>query len=337
MNALHNPRDVINQPTQAIVEAAANWHVQLHSVDATANDHAVFQEWLKEHPAHEETYKKLEDFWAQFNGVESKPAILALDSLFQSDNHNPKRKKLPVKSISLGIVIILTSWIGLKTETAGYIMADYSSKVGEQRVVELDDHSRITLNTYSAIDVDYTQNQRRIILRKGEVLVEVAKDHARPFIVETNDGTARALGTKFVVKHENNATAVGVIESVVEACTATSYFGNSQKQCVELHAGQGTHITDETIQQPMAIDAKAIASWANGMLSLDNRPLSEVLNELERYRHGKIYFKTSDLENMRVSGVFPLNDSDRALEVLAGIVPINVKYYSPFLIIVTPK
>jgi transmembrane sensor len=320
------------QPTLEAVEHAAEWHVRLHASEAGESDRAAFEAWLSQHPDNDEAYRRLEALWGKFDEVEPVPALSALESALRS-NSKTIRRKLPAKSLMLGLSLVTAVWLGAQTETVGYLMSDYSTAVGEQRVIELSDHSRITLNTYSAIDVNISGKERHITLHKGEILVEVAKDATRPFIVETAQGTARALGTKFVVKREGSATAVSVVESVVEACTVKPHWDSTEKKCVRLHAGQGTNMAAKTVEPPMPINIDDVAGWSSGMLAIDNRPLSEVLQELERYRIGRIHVDP-EVADLRVSGVFPLDDTDRALDVLAGILPIRAQNYTPLLTIV---
>ncbi|MCP2937671.1 FecR domain-containing protein, partial [Salmonella enterica subsp. enterica serovar Typhimurium] len=80
---------------------------------------------------------------------------------------------------------------------ARYLLADHRTVPGERLTVTLDDGSRVTLNTDSAIDEQYTGQERRIVLRRGEILVEVSADPQRPFVVESRHATARALGTQY--------------------------------------------------------------------------------------------------------------------------------------------
>lgn len=53
------------------------------------------------------------------------------------------------------------------------------------------------LNSRSALDIEFDDNERRLHLRSGEILIQTAKGDTRPFIVETEQGRLRALGTRF--------------------------------------------------------------------------------------------------------------------------------------------
>ncbi|EPN70503.1 regulatory protein [Pseudomonas syringae pv. actinidiae ICMP 19079] len=78
------------------------------------------------------------------------------------------------------------------------------------------------------------------------------------------------------------------------------------------------------------------ADWTRGVLKVDDRPLSEVLQTLAAYRHGLLRFDTQALAGLRVSGVFRLDDSDAALATLADNLPIKVERFTDLLVIVKP-
>lgn len=310
-----------------IIACAAEWHAHLHSGEAVNEDYTNFECWRTQDIRHAEIYARMEKLWARFDDVDAKPATIALNKALKSGA--AKRKKVAAQALAfcLGIFGV---WTALQTTPAKYMLADYRTAVGEQRVIELDDHSRITLNTHSAIDVDYSGKQRRITLQQGEILVEVAKDSTRPFIVETEHGTARALGTQYLVKREAEGTRVTVIESTVEACAA------KVPACVTLKPGEQTVVTPDAVQAPSMVNAEVSASWSKHTLVVDNQLLAQVLQELGRYRYGRIFFNADEIADLRVSGVYALDDTDRTLSVLVATTPIRVKQYTPLFVTVSP-
>lgn len=320
----------------SIVEQAANWHVYLHSGQAGDADREAFAIWVSENPAHADAYRKLQALWQRFDGLDPVPAMTALQSAMQATSKQSKRFKRVAGSAAALMLAIGAGWATLHSSPAKYWLAEHRTPVGQHRVVELSDHSRITLNTDSAFDVDFSENQRRITLHRGEVMVEVAKDALRPFIVETDQGTARALGTQFVVRRMPDATSVAVVESVVEVCTAEPVLSQHAKQCVTLHAGEGTELAVGRVQAAVPVDIDALAGWTMGSLIVNNRPLVEVLQELERYRHGRIHFNEADIESLRVSGLLPLDDTDRALDLIAGLLPVRITHY-PLVVVVAHR
>jgi transmembrane sensor len=123
-------------------------------------------------------------------------------------------------------------------------IADYATRVGETRNFTLADGTHIWLNTETAVDIEFSENERRIILKAGEVLIVTAQDTAqRPFIVQTQEGTARPIGTRFSVRQGAGQSQLAVYEGAVELSTREQ----SQSEFQRVNAGQGTRFTREHI------------------------------------------------------------------------------------------
>src|SRR3546814_12936140 len=77
--------------------------------------------------------------------------------------------------------------------------------IGEIRRVPLSDGSLAAVNTQTTLDVTMKPEVRQVALKDGEAWFQVAKDRARPFVVEIGDVRVLAVGTDFAV----NRTAAG--------------------------------------------------------------------------------------------------------------------------------
>jgi transmembrane sensor len=97
-----------------------------------------------------------------------------------------------------------------------YWLADQRTATGEQRTLRLADGTLINLNTHSAVDVRFDEAAPGRAAGRRD-LVETAHGDARPFIVETREGSMRALGTRFLVKREAEGTRLSVLQSAVAA------------------------------------------------------------------------------------------------------------------------
>lgn len=310
-----------------VIARAAEWYAELHSGDSGAKARAEFERWRKQDVSHAEAYARMEKLWARFDTVSSKPAALALNKALKSGAG--KRKKVVMQALMLCMAISCV-WFASQSVLGKYMLADYRTAIGEQRVIELADQSRITLNTQSAIDIDFSGKERRITLQRGEILIEVAKDKTRPFIVETEHGSARALGTQYMVRREAQGTRVTVLESSVRACAA------KVQDCVDLAPGEQSVITSDAVQAVTTANVQAASAWSKHMLVVEDQPLSQVLTELSRYRYGRIIFNENEMAGLRVSGVYALDDTDRTLAVLLATTPIRIKQYTPLLVVVSP-
>ncbi|MNI56757.1 fec operon regulator FecR [compost metagenome] len=222
--------------------------------------------------------------------------------------------------------VLMCGWIGL--DNLPVWLADQRTGVGERRELVLSDGSHVQLNSDSALDVKFDGHQRVIELLAGELWVEVAKDAQRPFVVRTDQGTATALGTRYLVKRDvDGSTVVSVLESVVAAKPRAG-------EAVNVKAGEQTVLRDGDVARPRAIGNASPDAWTRGLLKVDDRPLSEVLHELASYRHGLVRFDEQALQGLRVSGVFRLDDTDAALATLADNLPIEVERFTDWLVVV---
>lgn len=81
------------------------------------------------------------------------------------------------------------------------MLAQQRTSIRERRPLRLDDGSQLALNADTALDIRFDSKQRLIQLYRGEMLVKTAQDPTqRPFIVQTGEGRARALDTRFSVR-----------------------------------------------------------------------------------------------------------------------------------------
>lgn len=308
--------------SEQIIQQAANWLTRLHDEDVTEADRHAFDAWCQADPRHAVAIERMRGLWGSLDTLPAKPARMALNRAF-----TPQRSRGVQVTGVLGVV--LCAWLGLQHLPVW--MADQRTGVGERRQVVLEDGSRLQLNSNSAVDVKFDGHQRVIELLQGELWVDVAKDAQRPFVVRTDQGTATALGTRYLVKRvENGTTLVTVIESTVAVKGDTS-------EGVKVAAGQRSILDHGQAQAPQAIGNSDPDAWTRGLLKVNDQPLDEVLQSLASYRHGLVRFDPQALKNLRVSGVFKLDDTTAALAALADNLPIQVEYFTDLLVVVKPR
>lgn len=199
--------------------------------------------------------------------------------------------------------------------------ADHRTATSERRTIVLADGTRIMLNTASIIDVHFDNAIRLVTLIRGEILVTTAPDSAsgtgQPFIVETDQGRLRALGTRFAVRQRENDSHVSLFEGMVEIRPA-----DASDQARVLQAGEQISFTRNAIETPQTIDTHA-ASWVTGMLVVQEMPLTDFIDELARYRPGYLSCDP-ELSHLKVSGIYPIEDTERVLDMLLHVHPIEI-------------
>jgi transmembrane sensor len=232
-----------------------------------------------------------------------------------------------------------------------YLMADERTATGERRSLTLPDGSRLHLNSRSAVDIDFNATRRTLRLRAGEIAIDTTQAahatvaDARPFIVDTPQGELRALGTRFLVRLDEQATPQTAHLTVLQHAVAArpgrcgpSTDGACAAQRV-IAQGQSVALSAEAVSPatPASPDADA---WRDHMLVFDNTRLADVVAAIARHRAGHIALDPS-LAERRVSGTFPLGDTDRALDALvlglssAGA-PVNLHRFTPWWVRIEP-
>ena len=310
---------------RAALEEAAHWHSVMDG-RPTPDETREFERWRAANPDHERAWQRMRELWSLLSAPAAQAPPHKLGGLVRdAAARRRKRRRTAAAGLTLGAALLAAAWWTGQTQLP-WLAADLRSGIGERRTVELSDGSRVTLNTDSAIDVAYTAAERRIVLRQGEILAEVAHGASgRPFVVDTRDGTATALGTRYVIRLMPDATRVTVTESRVRVCPA-----QPGSPCRDADAGQALEIRPASVESipPASRDP---AAWAQGRYAVIDTPLPQVLAELARYRRGLLLYDAQALADLRVSAVLPLQ-GDEAYAALQESLPIRVRSYGPWIL-----
>ncbi|MFL9879623.1 FecR domain-containing protein [Herbaspirillum rhizosphaerae] len=352
--ATHAP-DSSSASTDSITEQAAQWIVQLSADDAGEREAAQrgFEVWKKADARHAAMAERLLDFIGKVrhmrgNGNDggnnsnskARPARAALNAVFASRTQKDvqcttgtrrSRAKRVTSALFFALCVSVPAWVVTKIYPPHYLMADMRSATGKWETRVLEDGTRITLNSASAVNLHYDAKRRALELVQGEILIDVAKDPGRPFVVETDQGSIRALGTRFVVSREADATILSMLESRVEVRSAKHA---AEEEPTIVSAGQRIRMTAEGIGTIEQIDARSVAdAWKFHQLVVQGQSLPDVLDALDRYRPGAISYDRAALEGIKVSAVLPLDDTGRALQLLGNSFPaLRIRMLSPYLV-----
>ena len=177
------------------------------------------------------------------------------------------------------------------------------------------------------VEPRYDDHRRLLRLYAGEILVDTAADpRQRPFLVCTDQGLLRAVGTRFSVRCGDSASTLDVFDGEVELSCADS--GERRR----VAAGERAVFTRSGIA-PEAPADPARHAWARGVLLADSLPLADFLAELGRYRRGYLGCDPA-VASLRVMGNFPLADTDHALAMLETVLPVKVSRTLPWWVVV---
>lgn len=313
-------------PDAALLSEAADWLLALRYGDDAAHAQAGVERWRQQSPAHRQAWARAEAMLGVFAQVP--PAIGK--NTFQALQRPGRRRGLGM----LGALLLAApaGWLAWRHTPWREWSADVATATGERRSMVLADGSQLVLNTASAVDIVFTATERRIRLQAGEILVTTQADPSptdRPFVVQTPQGTVRALGTRFSVRRlDDHSTRVAVLERAVEIRPVD---GAPRV----LRAGTQADFEAGRIGPAAAVDNSATL-WEQGMLLARNMRLEDVVAEMGRYRSGVLRCHPA-VADLRVSGAVSLADTDAGLALLARALPLRLEQTTRYWVTVAPR
>ncbi|WP_248803759.1 FecR family protein [Pseudomonas sp. MWU13-2100] len=305
--------------TPAQEQVALAWLSLLHD-QPSRGDQARFSLWLQADPAHVEAYTQAQVLWelsevpASTLAREEAAALQAL--LAAMDRPKPALRWRWSAGLAMAACLLLMMMsMGLGFEPRRWLDdlgADYVSVPGQVRTLTLADRSEVTLDTDSAISVDFSAGQRHVRLRRGAAFFQVSHT-GEPFVVDAQGGEARVLGTQFEVRLQPGGARVTVLSGRVgvraSARAPQQILGTNQQLAYADGAAQPLH----------PVDSAQLLAWRQGWLNYSKATLAEVVEDLGRYYPGRILVFNDSLAARRISGSFANKDPRAVLDSLQGV------------------
>tara|TARA_R110002153_G_scaffold2340_6_gene11496 strand:+ start:2646 stop:3644 length:999 start_codon:yes stop_codon:yes gene_type:complete len=319
---------------QAMRQQAAKFVARLYSGELSAQEEIQIYEWCEHSAAHQQEFDNMLSIWDSSS------------QLYQT----PKATSKPIRAywfsgLAASVVgaVILVWFLAIPKQNTGPLYQasthrpnHYQTTIGEISTVNLPDGSIVTLNTNSAITIDFTGSQRRVWLDKGEVYFDVAKDPNRVFSIDTGHKTIRVIGTKFNVRKSNETLKVSVSEGLVAVQSSAQpssdqiEFDNAETLLPAGSIGAFTG-TSEVVAKVTFQETLTEQQWRQGVFRFDNEPLAKVITEFNRYRLKKITLQNEKLGKLKISGVFKLKDGESILSAIEAALPVNVERYPKYI------
>lgn len=307
-----------------VAEQAIQWFARLRGEQVSETERNQFADWYETSEAHRQAYDDIGKFWDNSDFTQ-----LLSNSQLSADAFNPGRRKgrytHAVSALAAAACLALA--VVIFRPNLNCLQADYCTGIGEIRSVKLADGSEITLNSATALTVDFHDDRRYIRLAQGEAFFAVQRNPQQPFLVDSRHSTTRVLGTRFIVRGDTASDTVTVISGVVEV-------SHARQTSSILKANDRITVAANNSGEIRQVTPTATAAWLKGSAIFDNAPLSDVITELGRYRHGSILIKDEALKSLKVSGRFDITDTDKALTALQQTLPIRIYRLTPLLIVI---
>lgn len=327
----------MNSSSAQIEAQAAQWLARRDSGRLTASETAQLSAWLDASTENRIAFIRLESAWQQADrlkvlGAGLKPGELAPpDGWRDSPYFSGRQEDLPVgaippaqqagprtstRAIAAVAASLLLAIAGVITAFHWSRNSIYETDIGVASSIPMPDGSKVTLNTNSKIRVTVTDTERRVELEQGEAFFEVFEDEQRPFIVLSGSLRVVAVGTKFAVRRDADQVRVLVSEGQVRiekqeddrevtlAQIASGGIGYTR-------GGEGVLM----LSQPAERVEEAL-SWRTGFVVFHDTPLSEAVQELNRYNTRRIVIEDPRIATTRISGNFRAANGDAFARLL---------------------
>ena len=300
-----------------IARAAAQWLALLESGTANEQDLAGLQRWRDSCASHEQAWQRAQALRQRFADL---PSALALQSL---DRPEPGRRVVLKRALG-AVALVPAAWLISRQLPLEVWRADLQTSTGERKEVRLADGSFLQLNTASAVDVDL--QSRRLRLVEGEISLKVPG--ASPLTIQARFGQVIVSQGEVCVRQDLRGCRVSVFSGSVQ-------LQSLQGAALVLRSGQQVSLQATGVGPISPFDVLA-PGWREGVLMAKNQPLGDFLRELSTYRPGVLRWEP-ELEALRVTGSFRLEDTDRVLALLAASLPLEVHSRTRYWVTLLPR
>ncbi|MES2692061.1 MAG: FecR domain-containing protein [Verrucomicrobiota bacterium] len=323
-----------------IEEMAAGWLIE-RDRGFTPGREQEFARWLHADARHEATYRALAATWGLLGEKQAAEVSTCDSERLLAGRRRHSGSFWGLAGLAAAALVALVFFSKQPVETSGIeprlerVALQAQTEVGALRKVDLPDGSTIQLNTDSAVEVQFEPGVRRVKLARGEAHFTVAKDAARPFIVNAGGVDVRVVGTIFNVRLRSESVDVLVTEGRVRVGGPTAETAQqpaaSTGELAELTAGQRLSVglnqvaLKETVAPVAATPAeiRQTLAWQTRRLDFDATPLGEIVTEINRYNRHQLVLGDERLKERRFGGSFPATDYAtfvRMLEADFGVV-----------------
>lgn len=336
-------------------QRACAFIAKLDSGSLSASDEAELRQWLQADVRHKNALMEMAKLMDQMGVLSRLSDLFPLDTQVSGHAKNTEATNNWFKPVALGfccalIVMILSLGVNMIGENAALQSMTASTDIGEIKTLVLQDGSKVTLNTFSQIDVEFSEKERTIHLIRGEALFEVAHNKNRAFLVIANNKVVKAIGTAFNVRIDDGSIEVTVTDGTIEverlaednseqSIDITNINELEKIVVTRMTRGQEAVIADtlEFLQPIASVDIEKKLLWQKGILIFEGASLEYVVTEVSRYTSKKIIISDQATKEIRIGGYFETGDIVKLFDILESGFNISVKREGPDTIYLSSK
>ena len=294
----------------SIRECAAEWFLRLHAHDLSVAERFAYLQWLKASPTHIvetlqicQLYSILYPLKQRlfFGNEDDESNVIELSRNLEAAQPARTHSGWHVRAL---VVVITTGALLLAGSIAKHLWLDptIETQASEWRSLPLDDGSLVSVGPHTQLRNEFGERQRTLRLARGEALFEVAKDAARPFVVDAERAVVRATGTRFgVVRHD-----LEVIVTVEKGTVLVSRKPASANT-VALRSGQQVVVGATWPPAVREVNASRALAWSSRQLVFEGDTIASAAAEFNRRNRVQLVVDPT-LGAERVYGQFHADD-----------------------------
>jgi transmembrane sensor len=317
---------VTEHANRQVLDEAGAWFVEFRTGNPTARAREDFMQWLRRSPEHIRAYLDISRHYVHLPGT-ANVSLQEADRLLQKARSRLVDGVVPIeegrtslseilarprrpsrRSLTFAVAATLLILAGATILYSFLQRGIYSTGAGEERIVTLEDASRLELNARTRLRVRYSPGLREVELLEGQALFQVAKDNARPFVVRTDSAQVRAVGTEFDVYRRGAETRVTVLEGTVAVQSPLAGAAIVSPADLLVGAGEQAIVPQQGIPKAHPTNAVAATAWTRGELEFIETPLAEVVDEFNRYSPRRLVLGSPSPTSVRISGIYSSAD-----------------------------
>jgi transmembrane sensor len=333
-------KDVMIEASRDLEDEAAEVFLRQRAGRLSADEESQNDRRLGEEPAYADAALRVHQMWRAVGDHSASPELMRLreQALARTRRAGAKRWAQSARDglsvrwkVSIAAAALLAIVGAIQISPLGYRPGLYVTSWGEQRTLDLPDHSRIVMDARTRLKVRYSGQRRLIQLIEGQAQFSVAKDSARSFEVEAGDRKVVALGTVFTVEYVDRQTRVAMVEGRVAVLPLAQTAGEEKR--VELSAGTELRVQEsgrsKVIREP---DVAAMTAWREGKLIFHDEALADAVRRVNRHSRERVEIDDSALAALHVSGVFDADDAQAFAQAIETYLPVTADRTEPDVI-----
>lgn len=279
---------------------ARAWIARLRSGAATERDLARLAQWRAASPEAEAAFLQARALWSALGpalSAEAESRIVAWPP------RGVSRRGIVAAGGAIAAGAIGMVYLERRAPARGADETVVATAKGERRRLAVGPGAVADLNTASRIRV-WSRDGGGLELVSGEALVTLAPGSSR-FVAILGPARVMASAAQFLLRRDRLSASVTCLSGLVRVAHEGRVLEVPAKAVLQISGARAEMVREAAQPDDLA--------WRSGQLVYEDRPLAEVVAELNRYRPGRIVVRDAGLARRRVSGVVQLDRIDGAL------------------------